>query len=189
MFIAGEYLFSGQDLNEVFQARHRQVREAVDALDSGAFKAGDGTGLAQSLVTRFSIDEPGMKIDKSYFLDERALDPTEVMETDPSNPDPSSESVAMKAVTIAIPITGDESMFQCRPAMYSVHQPQAEIADHELRICFLITEFEEQLLEQRFEQQLALIERQLEVTQWQIKGFNSELPEFVHGVIAARRPV
>ena len=181
MFTTGAYLFSGQDLNEVFQARHRQINQAIAALDAEALKAGNSE-LAQSLVTRFTIAEPGMAIDKSYFLDERALDPAEAMEANPS-----SEAPPMKAVTIAIPITGDETMFQCRPAMYSIHQPQAECADHELRICFLITEAEEQYLEHSFQQQLALIERQLEVIQWQIKGFNSELPEFVHCALAQGR--
>lgn len=181
MFTTGAYLFSGQDLNEVFQFRHRQINQAIEALDADALKAG-GSDLAQSLVTRFAIAEPGMAIDKSYFLDERALNPAEVMEANPSG-----EAPPMKAVTIAIPITGDETMFQCRPAMYSVHQPQAECADHELRICFFITEVEEQHLEHSFQQQLALIERQLEVIQWQIKGFNSELPEFVQGALAQDR--
>ncbi|MEE8516911.1 MAG: hypothetical protein V3T02_09765, partial [Alphaproteobacteria bacterium] len=150
-------------------------------LDADALKAGSSE-LAQSLVTRFAIIEPGMAIDKSYFVDERALEPAEVMEVNPA-----SEASPMKAVTIAIPITGDETMFQCRPAMYSIHQPQAECADHELRICFLLTEAEEQHLEQSFEQQLAQIESQLEVIQWQIKGYNSELPEFVQGALAERR--
>ncbi len=181
MFTTGAYLFSGQDLNEVFQARHRQINQAIAALDADALTAGNSE-LAQSLVTRFTIAEPGMAIDKSYFLDERALDPAEAMEANPS-----SEALPMKAVTIAIPITGDETMFQCRPAMYSIHQPQAECADHELRIRFLLTEAEEQHLEHSFQQQLALIERQLEVIQWQIKGFNSELPEFVQGALAQGR--
>ncbi len=178
MFTTGAQLFSGQDLDEVFQARHRQINQAIAALDADALKAGNSE-LAQSLVTRFAIIEPGMEIDKSYFLDERALNPAEAMEANPS-----SEAPPMKAVTIAIPITGDETMFQCRPAMYSVHQPQAECVDHELRICFLLTEVEEQHLEHSFQQQLALIERQLEVIQWQIKGFNSELPDFVLGALA-----
>ncbi len=181
MFTTGSYLFSGQDLNEVFQARHRQINQAIEALDSDALKAGNSE-LAQSLVTRFAIAEPAMVIDKCYFLDERALDAAEAKQANPSG-----EVPPMKAVTIAIPITGEEIMFQCRPAMYSVHQPQADIADHELRICFLLTEAEEQHLEQSFQQQLALIERQLEVIQWQIKGFNSELPEFVQGALAQSR--
>ena len=71
MFTTGAYLFSGQDLNEVFQARHRQINQAIEALDADALKAGSSE-LAQSLVTRFAIIEPGMAIDKSYFVDERA---------------------------------------------------------------------------------------------------------------------
>ncbi len=183
MFTTGAYLFSGQDLNEVFQARHGLITQAIEALDEGAFKAearkAGAVELAQSLVTRFAIAEPAMVIDKSYFLDERALDAAEAMEANPSG-----EVPPMKAVTIAIPITGEEIMFQCRPAMYSVHQPQADIVDHELHICFFITEAEEEHLEQSFQQQLALIERQLEVIQWQIQGFNSELPEFIQGALA-----
>ena len=186
MYIAGDYLFSGSDLDEIFEARKGAVREAIAALDVDQVGEADEAKLVDSFVSRFQFPTPRMHWDKSYFFEERALEPGD-SEAAESSDAPVENAAGTKAITIAVPFEGDAQLFQCRPAICSVHQPQADIVDRELRICFIVTEAEEWHLQHKFEQQIALIERQLEVTQWQVMGFNAELPEFVHNAFRARR--
>ncbi|MEE8623089.1 MAG: hypothetical protein V3T27_04290 [Alphaproteobacteria bacterium] len=186
MYIAGDYLFSGPDLDEVFEARKGAAREAIAALDADQMREAGEAELVESLVSRFQFPDPRMHWDKSYFLEERTLERGEA-EAAGSSDAPIENAAEMKAITIAVPFEGDAVLFQCRPAIHSVHQLQADVVDQELRICFIVTEAEEWHLRHKFEQQIALIERQLEVTQWQVMGFNSELPEFVQGELRERR--
>lgn len=186
MYIAGDYLFSGSDLDEIFEARKGAVREAITALDAQAVREADEAELVDALVSRFRFPDPRMHWDKSYFFEERELAPGEE-EAAESSDRPIENAAGMKAITIAVPFEGDAVLFQCRPAIRGVHQPQADVVDRELRICFIVTEAEEWHLQHKFEQQIALVERQLEVTQWQVMGFNAELPEFVHGAFRARK--
>lgn len=186
MYIAGNYLFSGTDLDETFEARRQEMRQAIEAMDAQEVTAADGDELLTSLLARFRLADPGLRLDKSYFVAERRLGPDDADDLEAANI--AADDIAKyKAITIAIPIKGDASLFEGRPSIYNMHQPQADIVDEELHICFLLTEFEETYLEQNFKQQIGLIERQLEVTQWQVMGFNASLAGDIQAALSARK--
>ena len=182
MYIAGNYLFSGTDLDEIFEARRQEMRQAIEAMGPEEARQADD----DELLARFRLADPGMRLDKSYFVAERRLGPGDSEEFEAANLAP--EDIAKyKAITIAIPIEGDASLFEGRPSIYNMHQPQADIVDGELHICFLLTEFEEQHLEQNFKQHIGLIERQLEVAQWQVMGFNAKLAGDIQAALKKRK--
>ncbi len=182
MYIAGNYLFSGTDLDEIFEARRQEMRQAIEAMGPEEVLEADG----DELLARFRMNDPGMRLDKSYFVDERRLGPGDSEEFEAADL-PAGDITKYKAITIAIPIKGDASLFEGRPSIYNMHQPQADIVDEELHICFLLTEFEESHLEQNFQQHISLIERQLEVTQWQVMGFNAELAGDIQAALKKRK--
>ena len=182
MYIAGNYLFSGTDLDEIFEARRQEMRQAIEAMGPEEVLEADG----DELLARFRMNDPGMRLDKSYFVDERRLGPGDSEEFEAADL-PAGDITKYKAITIAIPIKGDASLFEGRPSIYNMHQPQADIVDEELHICFLLTEFEESHLEQNFQQHISLIERQLEVTQWQVMGFNAELAGDIQAALRKRK--
>ncbi len=182
MYIAGNYLFSGTDLDEIFEARRQEMRQAIEAMAPEEACQADGN----ELLARFRLADPGMRLDKSYFVNERRLGPGDREEFEAADL-PAGDIAEYKAITIAIPIKGDASLFEGRPSIYNMHQPQADIVDEELHICFLLTEFEESHLEQNFQQHISLIERQLEVTQWQVKGFNDKLAGDIQAALRKRK--
>ena len=186
MYIAGNYLFSGTDLDEIFEARRQEMRQAIEAMGPEEVREADGDELLARLLARFRLADPGMRLDKSYFVDERRLGPGDTEEFEAANL-AAGDIAKYKAITIAIPIKGDASLFDGRPSIYNIHQPQADIVDEELHICFLLTEFEESHLEQNFKQHIGLIERQLEVTQWQVMGFNAELAGDIQAALKKRK--
>ena len=182
MYIAGNYLFSGTDLDEIFEARRQEMRQAIEAMGPEEARQADD----DELLARFRLADPGMRLDKSYFVAERRLGPGDSEEFEAANLAP--EDIAKyKAITIAIPIEGDASLFEGRPSIYNMHQPQADIVDGELHICFLLAEAEEWHLEQNFKQHIGLIERQLEVTQWQVMGFNAKLAGDIQAALKKRK--
>ncbi len=181
MYIAGNYLFSGTDLDEIFEARRQEMRQAIEAMDAEEVLEADG----DELLTRFRIADPGLSLDKSYFVYERRLGPGDADEFEAANL-PAGAITKFKAITIDIPIKGDASLFEGRPSIYNMNQPQADIVDGELHICFLLSEVEESHLEQNFKQHIGLIERQLEVTQWQVMGFNADLPGDIQAALKKR---
>lgn len=182
MYIAGNYLFSGRDLDEIFEARRQEMRQAIEAMGPEEVREADG----DELLARFRMADPGMRLDKSYFVNERRLGPGDTEEFEAANL-PAGDIAKFKAITIAIPIKGDASLFEGRPSIYNMNQPQADIVDGELHICFLLAEVEEGHLEQNFKQHIGLIERQLEVTQWQVMGFNADLPGDIQAALKKRK--
>ena len=182
MYIAGNYLFSGTDLDEIFEARRQEMRQAIEAMGPEEARQADD----DELLARFRLADPGMRLDKSYFVAGRRLGPGDSEEFEAANL-AAEDITKYKAITIAIPIEGDASLFEGRPSIYNMHQPQADIVDGELHICFLLTEFEEQNLEQNFKQHSGLIERQLEVTQWQVMGFNAKLAGDIQAALKKRK--
>ncbi len=186
MYIAGNYLFSGQELDELFETRRQEMRRAIEAMDAEEVREADGDELLTRLLARFRMADPGLRLDKSYFVAERRLGPGDADEFEAANL-PAEDITKFKAITIAIPIKGDASLFEGRPSIYNMHQPQADIVDDELHICFLLAEVEEGHLEQNFKQHIGLIERQLEVTQWQVMGFNAGLPGDIQAALSERK--
>ncbi len=162
------------------------MRQAIEAMDAKEVRDAEEDELLTSLLARFRMADPGLSLDKSYFVAERRLGPGDLEEFEAANL-PAGDITKFKAITIAIPIKGDAALFEGRPSIYNMHQPQADIVDGELHICFLLAEVEEWHLEQNFKQHIGLIERQLEVTQWQVMGFNADLPGDIQTAISAHK--
>ena len=76
-----------------------------------------------------------------------------------------------------MPYSGDSHLFTCQPTVYSAHQPQAEVTEDALHLTWFLAEVEEFQLENNFKRIIALIDRTLEVTQWQAMACNQEMME------------
>lgn len=172
MYIVGPYLFTGDELDGYLKGRQAAALEAArQEKESG--NAHPGADIVRAVYDRFSIPDTGMHVDKAFFVDERPLN------------DEECEAIAVqvedrdsyKAVTIAVPYSGDSHLFTCTPTIYSANQPQAEVKDGALYITWFLAEVEEYQLENNFKRTIALIERTLEVTQWQAMACNQEMME------------
>jgi hypothetical protein len=172
VYIVGPYLFTGDELDGYLKNRQAEAVEAARS-ERSAGNAGSGADIVRAIYDRFSIPDTGMHVDKAFFVDERPLT------------DEEGEAIAVrdedkdtyKAVTIAVPYSGDSHLFTCTPTIYSANQPQAEVKDDALYITWFLAEVEEYQLENNFKRTIALIERTLEVTQWQAMAFNQEMME------------
>lgn len=191
MYLAGGQLFSGPDLKDFLKDRLTEVDEAVAALGAAEFAARSEAALESALVSRFRMPEAHLMAEDSYFLDERELTvaeanlPTEGLPSEGGSAYP--PDTLLKSVTIAIPFQGHPALFTHRPNVFSAHQPEANVVGQELHVGFIVAPEEEWMIQHRFQQHIALIERTLEVTQWQAMDFNNELTGHVRGKLRARK--
>lgn len=169
MFIVGPYLFSGDELDCYLEGRKAEAVAAARVAEDG----GDGApgDRVVALYARFHIADTKMHVDKAHFAAEHPLDDEQCAAIAVKDQDKGK----YKAITIAVPYSGDAHLFTCRPTVTSANQPQAEVKDGALHMTWFLAEVEEFQLEAIFKRQIALIERTLEVTQWQAMGCNQEM--------------
>ena len=172
MFIVGPYLFSGDEFDLYLKDRKAEAMVAARGADGGGDRAdGDAGDRVSALYERFHIAETKMHLDQAYFSGEHPLDDEECAAIAVKDEDREN----YKSITIAIPYSGDAHLFTCQPAVFSANQPQADVKEDTLHLTWFLSEVEEFQLENHFKRQIALIERTLEVTQWQAMGCNQEM--------------
>jgi hypothetical protein len=191
MYLAGGQLFSGPDLKTFLADRLREAEAAIAALTAEDFAARSEAALESMLVSRFRMPEGHLVAEDSYFVEEHETTageiglPTEGLPTEGGEPYP--PDAILKVVTIAIPFRGHPALFTHRPNVFSAHQPEATVVGQELHIGFIAAPEEEWMIQHRFQQHIALIERTLEVTQWQAMDFNSDLTGEIRARLRARK--
>ena len=180
MFMVGPYLFSGDTL-ESYLADQRAAAVAAlkERVPAGASPA-KREAAVREVFERFLIPVTNMQVEGAHFTDERPLTDEERAAIGVAPED----GAPYKAISIAIPYSGDAHLFTCTPAIYSAHQPQAEVKDGELHVTYFLSEIEEFQLENNFKRQIALIDRTLEVTQWQAMAYNEQLMDVLSGALA-----
>ncbi|MBT3793463.1 MAG: hypothetical protein HN658_04730 [Rhodospirillales bacterium] len=174
MYVVGAYLFSGEELDIYLKAQKRAALDVAARAKDGKdeeFSSLDPADQVRAIYDRFAIPDTSMHVDKAAFVDER---PLTIEECDAIKA-PEEDRAKHKAITIAIPYSGDIHLLVDRPTIYSAHQPQADIRDGVMNLIWFMNEVEEPQLENNFKRQIALIERTLEVTQWQSMGANQEM--------------
>jgi len=172
VYIVGPYLFTGDELDGYLKGRQAAALEAARREKEEANDRA-GADIVRAVFDRFSVPNTGMHIDKAFFVGERPLNDEECDAIAVRDEDKET----YKAVTIAVPYSGDSHLFTCTPTIYSANQPQAEVKDGALYMTWFLAEVEEFQLENNFKRTIALIERTLEVTQWQAMACNQEMME------------
>ena len=182
MFIVGPYLFTGDELDAYLKDRKAEaLASARDGMARGG-GARPGAEIVRSVYDRFRIPETRMHVDRAHFVEERPLNDEECEAIAVRDED----RATYKAVTIAVPYSGDTHLFTCRPTIYSANQPQAEVRDGALFITWFLAEVEEFQLENNFKRTIALIERTLEVSQWQAMACNQDMMEALKTEVMGR---
>jgi hypothetical protein len=181
MYLVGSYLFSGEDLAEHLTARRAEAVQAAAAVAPDDIAARGRDAVLRDLYARFVIPVTQMHVDRAAFENERPLsdDEREAIGVKPEDAD------TYKAISISIPYSGYALLFTGTPTVYSANQPQAEVRSDDLLVTYLLAEVEEMQLENNFKRQIALIERTLEVTQWQAMAFNEQLMDVLADALPA----
>jgi hypothetical protein len=191
MYLAGGQLFSGPDLKDFLADRLTQLDAAIVALGPADFAGRSEAALESMLVSRFRVPEGRLLAEDAYFVEERALTVAEAKLPSEGLPSEGGQAyppdMVLKSVTIALPFRGDPALFTHRPNVFSAHQPEADVVGQELHVGFIVAPEEEWMIQHRFKQHIALIERTLEVTQWQAMDFNAELTGQVRTKLRARK--
>ncbi len=171
MFVVGPYLFTGDELDKYLEARKAEALTAAREEASGVDSEADRAELVGAIYDRFHIPETQMHPDDAYFIEEHPLDDEQCAAIGVRDED----KPKYKSIGIVVPYSGDEHLLTRQPTIYSAHQPQAEVKDGALHMTWYLNEVEEYQLENNFKRQIALIDRTLEVTQWQAMGCNQEM--------------
>jgi hypothetical protein len=190
MYLAGAPLFSGPHLKDFLSDRLSELGRAIGELSEADFAARSNAALESALVSRFRMPETYLLVDDSYFAAERELTvaeaglPSEGLAESAGSAYPAD--TILKSVTIAIPFKGHPALLTHRPNVFSARQPEADVVGEELHVGFIVALEEEWMIQHRFQQHIALIERTLEVTQWQAMEFNTQLIDHVREKLRAR---
>jgi hypothetical protein len=171
MFLIGPYLFSGEILEDYLAARRAEALKAVADIKDTELAARGREAVITDLHRRYSIPVTDMHVDQAHFSGERPM----TLEECQSIGARAEDADKFKAITISIPYSGDAHLFTCTPTIYSANQPQADVRDGALHVTYFLSEPEEMQLENNFKRLIALIERTLEVTQWQAMTHNELL--------------
>lgn len=182
MFLVGAYLFSGDNLEAYLGGRRDAALKALSEISPDDIRAKGRNAVLRDLRDRFAVPQTTLHVDDAYFQAERALKPDE-LEAIGARPE---DSEKFKALSIVIPFSGDEHLLTCTPNIYSANQPQADVADGKVTVTYFINEVEEMQLENNFKRLVALVERTLEVTQWQAMGHNEKLTDALSAALAER---
>ncbi len=185
MFLVGPYLFSGDDLDAYLSGRQAEALKAAADITANDLRARGRSAVLRDLHARFAVPVTNLSVEEAFFTNERKLTADEgaAIGAKPEDID------KFKALSICIPFSGDEHLFTCTPTIYSAHQPQAEVKDGKLNVTYFLNEVEEFQLENNFKRLVALIERTLEVTQWQAMSYNERLAEALSAAIPAQAGV
>jgi hypothetical protein len=181
MFLVGPYLFSGDDLDAYLAGRRAAALKAAAEIPPTEVEARGRDAVIGDLYARFAVPVTNLHPESAHFTADRKLTEEEREAIGLKEEDADK----LKAISIAIPYSGDEHLFTCTPTVYSAHQPQADVKDGNLTVTYFLTEVEEFQLENNFKRLVALVERTLEVTQWQAMAHNERLWEALSGAIAA----
>jgi hypothetical protein len=191
MYLAGEQLFNDGDLKDWLDARLKEAFAYVDGFTAENYAAYSDMALESAVMSRYRVPETHLFVDQAYFVEEHELTVAEAnlpMEGQPTEgANPLAPDTKLKSVTIAIPFQGPSQLLAMRPNVFSVHQAEGEIRGQEIWVNFVAAAVREDAIEYRFQQHIALIERTLEVTQWQAMDFNTDLPLKLRAVLKARR--
>ena len=191
MYLAGGQLFSGPDLKTFFAERLSELDGAIAVMGREDFAVRSEAAMESGLIARFAMPETHLLVADSYFFAERDMSLAEAGLPMDGLPSDGGQAYApdtiLKSVTIAIPFIGHPALLTHRPTVFSAHQPEATVVDRELHVGFIAAAEEEWMIEQRFQQHIALIERTLEVTQWQAMDFNAKLPGLIRAKLRARK--
>lgn len=191
MYLAGEQLFNDGDLKDWLDARLKEAFAYVDSFTPENFAAYSDMALESAVMSRYRVPETHLFVDRAYFVEEQELTVAEAnlpMEGQPTEgANPLLPDTKLKSVTIAIPFQGPSQLLSMRPNVFSAHQAEGEIRGQELWVNFVAAAVREDAIEYRFQQHIALIERTLEVTQWQAMDFNTELPLKLRPLLKSRR--
>jgi hypothetical protein len=179
MFLVGPYLFSGDALDLYLADRFEEAVNTARAVPAKELQAKGRNTVMRELHAKFAIPVTNLHVDEAFFTNERPL----TAEEGESIGAPAEDLPKFKSLSISIPYSGDEHLFTCTPTIYSAHQPQAEVKDGKLNVVYFLNEVEEYQLENNFKRLVALIERTLEVTQWQAMAFNERLAEALAGAL------
>ena len=191
MYLAGGQLFSGPDLRTFLGDRLIALDQAITALGAADFAARSEAALESDLASRFHMPDTQLLSHDSYFVAEQEMTVAEaglpVAGLPSEGGQPYAPDTILKSVTIAIPFQGHPALLTHRPNVFSAHQPEATVVGQELHIGFIVAPEEEWMIEHRFQQHIALIERTLEVTQWQAMDFNAHLPGQIRAQLRNRK--
>lgn len=190
MYLAGEQLFNDGDLKDWLDARLKEAFAYVESFTAENFAAYSDMALESAVMSRYRVPETHLFVDQAYFVEEGELTVAEAnlpLEGQPVGGNPLPPDTVLKSITIAIPFQGPHQLLTLRPNVFSAHQAEGEVKGQELLVNFVVPKVREDFVEHRFQQHIALIERTLEVTQWQAMDFNTELPLKLRPLLKARR--
>jgi hypothetical protein len=175
-----DFLFCGPELTAVLEARHKALREKIEAFSADYVFHVDENELTDALTEEFKLDTPTLNVD-SRSIDQYE-DTREIRDVFGDRFD-----APVNVYTVAIPFSGDAAIFTYRPSRNDYNPPRATIFRGELRMTFAQTHHDAANLKMEIERVTQSVQKYLGWCEEMIKPFNEQLPRFAREALQYRK--
>ena len=185
-------LFSRTTLREIFQQQFDALETEIEQIDANKFLNTAPSDLEKYFVENYSLETPKLRRDE-MVADEREI--TTLSKTAPDiiikhsglNSNLFSDIVPGQCIEIEIPFDGESKLFYARASTYSSVFPRAQVKEQSLLLIFKIRSDSQKDILFDTNRILDEIEKCLNWTRNDVKGFNATLSRTINSSIEGRR--
>jgi len=184
-----DLLFHGQgELRNYFEHIKITAKKEIQGFDTDYILNTSEEDLARYLVDKYSLDAPILDPEKKYVCNQAEVD-IDVSQDRMRAVFDRSQPCYVKGIslTIAVPFSGDESLFQFRPNPFNYNPPRGEVVNQEVHLIYRQIEHNPEELNKEIERRISDIQQYLGWVRKNIESFNKEIEPFVREAIRQRK--
>lgn len=164
------------------------VRKEIEDFDTNYLLNTSEEDLVRYLVDKYSFDAPILDPENKYVYNQSEVD-IDVSQDRMRAVFDRSQPCYVKgiSVTIAVPFSGDETLFQFRPNPFNYNPPRGEVVKQEVHLIYQQIEPDPEELNKEIDRRISDIQQYLGWVGKNVEGFNKEIEPFVREVIRKRK--
>lgn len=175
------YMFNEHNLSDVLDTSKRNMAGEIDRMDRDYILNASPADLINYLEDKFHYEAPVLHENQIQIADEREV----VKEVSDYG---RLRKAKMNQITVAIPFSGNSSLFKCRPSTYTSGPPIGEIQDdREIHLTYAREDSNHEAIQSQLEKDLKEIRQYLQWLTDDIRKHNSNLRATAEQQVQARR--
>lgn len=184
-----DLLFHGQgELRNYFEQIKVTAKKEIQDFDTDYILNTSQEDLVRYLVDKYSLDAPILDPDNKYLCNQSEID-IDVSQDRMRAVFNRSRPCYVKGIslTIAVPFSGDATLFQFRPNPFNYNPPRGEVVEQEVHIVYRQIEHNPEELNKEIDRRISDIQQYLGWVRNNIESFNKEIEPFVREAIRQRK--
>jgi hypothetical protein len=183
------YLFCTKGfLRDYLELKKLEIKEEIYRLNDDYILNVNEEDLIKTLVEKYTLNPPILKIDKKYQLPSKEIDVDVSWEYGKFILN-RNEPFYIKGtqITVVIPFEGDEELFYYQPSTFYTIIPQGVIYNNELHLNYEVTNHDPDTLKREIDQDIQRIQSYLKWVENDVNNFNNSLENYIRNLIKTRK--